>query len=46
MQNRAKGVTLEATPWLGKKAVKMGRYGVSELMRDKNMQKKAIDYML
>ena len=31
-------------PWLAKKTVEMGRYGVSELMRNKNLQKKAVDY--
>ena len=29
---------------MGKKAVEMGRYGASELMRNKNVQKKAINY--
>ena len=29
---------------MGKKAVEMGRYGVSELMRNKNLQKKAVNY--
>ena len=29
---------------MGKKAVEMGRYGASELMRNKNLQKKAFDY--
>ena len=33
-----------ALPWLGKKAVEMGRYGASELMRNKNLQKKAVNY--
>ena len=31
-------------PWLAKKTIEMGRYGASELMRDKNLQKKAVDY--
>ena len=31
-------------PWLTKKSVEMGRYGASELMRNKNLQKKAINY--
>ena len=31
-------------PWMGKKAVEMGRYGASELMRNKNLQKKAVNY--
>ena len=31
-------------PWLAKKTVEMGRYGASELLRDKNLQKKAVDY--
>ena len=31
-------------PWLAKKTVEMGRYGASEIMRDKNLQKKAIAY--
>ena len=29
---------------MGKKAVEMGRYGASELMRNKNFQKKAVNY--
>ena len=33
-------------PWLGKKAVEMGRYYGSEAMRDPKLQKKAIDYAL
>ena len=40
------GVTMHAIPWLGKKAVEMGRYGASELMRNKNMQKKAVNFTL
>ena len=40
------GLTMHAIPWLAKKGVEMGRYGASELMRNKNMQKKAIDYAL
>ena len=31
-------------PLMGKKAVEMGRYGASELMRNKNLQKKAVNY--
>ena len=31
-------------PWLGKKTIEMGRYGASEIMRDKNLQKKAVGY--
>ena len=31
-------------PWLAKITVEMGRYGASELMRNKNLQKKAINY--
>ena len=31
-------------PWMGKKAVEMGRYYGSEALRDKKLQKKAIDY--
>ena len=31
-------------PWLGRKAVEMGRYGASELMRNKKLQKKAVNY--
>ena len=30
-------------PWLAKKTVEMGRYGASELLRNKNLQKKAVD---
>ena len=33
-------------PWLGKKAVEMGRYYGSEAMRNPKIQKKAIDYAL
>ena len=29
---------------MGKKAVEMGRYGANELMRNKNLQKKAVNY--
>ena len=29
---------------MGKKAVEMGRYGESELMRNKKLQKKAVNY--
>ena len=31
-------------PWLAKKTIEMGRYGASEIMRDKKLQKKAVDY--
>ena len=31
-------------PWLAKKTFEMGRYGASELMRDKALQKNAVDY--
>ena len=31
-------------PWLGKKAVEMGRYDGSEALRNPKLQKKAIDY--
>ena len=33
-------------PYLGKKAVEMGRYYGSEALRDQKLQKKAIDYAL
>ena len=33
-------------PWLGKKAVEMGRYYGSEALRNPNLQNKAIDYAL
>ena len=33
-------------PWLGKKAVEMGRYYGSEALRDPKLQKKTIDYAL
>ena len=33
-------------PWMGKKAVEMGRYYGSEALRNKKLQKKAIDYVL
>ena len=36
----ALGVTMHAIPWLGKKAVEMTRYGTSELIRNRNLQKK------
>ena len=36
----------KGVPYLGKKAVEMGRYYGSELMRDPKLQKKAIDYGL
>ena len=29
---------------MGRKAVEIGRYGASELMRNKNLQKKAVNY--
>ena len=31
-------------PWLAKKTIEMGRYCASELLRDKKLQKKAVDY--
>ena len=31
-------------PWLAKKTIEMGRYGASEIIRDKKLQKKAVDY--
>ena len=31
-------------PWLAKKTIEMERYGASELLRDKYLQKKAVDY--
>ena len=33
-------------PWMGKKAVEMGRYYGSEVLRNPKLQKKAIDYAL
>ena len=33
-------------PWMGKKAVEMGRYYGSEALRNPKLQKKAIDYAL
>ena len=33
-------------PWMGKKAVEMGRYHGSEALRNEKLQKKAIDYAL
>ena len=33
-------------PYLGKKAVEMGRYYISEILRDPKLQKKTIDYAL
>ena len=33
-----------ALPWMGHKAVEMGRYGASELMRNKKTTKKAVKY--
>ena len=40
------GVRMHAIPWLGKKAIEMGRYGANELMRNKNLQKKAVNFAL
>lgn len=31
-------------PWMAKTSVEMGRYGSRELMRNKNLQKKAVNY--
>ena len=31
-------------PWMGRKAVEMGQYGASELMRNKKLQKKAVNH--
>ena len=33
-------------PWLGKKAVEMGRYYGSEALRNPKLQKKTLDYAL
>ena len=33
-------------PWLGKKAVEMGRYYGSEALRNRKLQKKALNYAL
>ena len=33
-------------PWMGKKAVEMGRYYASEALRNPKLQKKGIDYAL
>ena len=33
-------------PWMGKKAVEMGKYYGSEALRNPKLQKKAIDYAL
>ena len=33
-----------ALPWMGRKAVEIGRYGASELMRNKKLQRKAVNY--
>ena len=33
-------------PWMGKKAIEMGRYYGSEALRNKKLPKKAIDYAL
>ena len=35
-----------AIPWMGKKAVEMGRYYGSEALRNPKLQKKAIDYAI
>ena len=35
------GVTMHAIPWLGKKAVGMGQYGASELIRNKKITEKS-----
>ena len=40
----AEAFTEHALPWMGRKAVEMGRYGASELMRNKNLQKRAVSY--
>ena len=37
---------MHAIPWLGKKTVEMGRFGASELLRNKKAQKKALDFAL
>ena len=31
-------------PWMGRKAVEMGRYGESEALRNKKLQRKAVNY--
>ena len=31
-------------PWMGRKAVEMGRYGATELIRNKKKQRKAVNY--
>ncbi|CAH3017622.1 unnamed protein product [Porites evermanni] len=33
-----------ALPWMGRKAVEMERYGASEALRNKKLQKKAVNY--
>ena len=33
-------------PWMSKKTFEMGRYVASELMRNQNLQKKAINYRI
>lgn len=38
------GLVHHGIPWMAKKSVKMGRYGASELMRNKNLQKKGVNY--
>ena len=40
------GVTMHAIVWLGKKEVEIGRYRASKLTRNKNMQKKAVNFAL
>ena len=40
----AEAFTEHALPWMGRKAVEMTRYGASELMRNKKLQKKAVNY--
>ena len=40
----AEAFTEHALLWIGRKAVEMGRYGASELMRNKKLQKKAVNY--
>ncbi|CAH3161225.1 unnamed protein product [Porites lobata] len=44
LQTGIDGFVHYGLPWMGKKAVEMGRYGASELMRNKNLQKKAVNY--
>ena len=40
------GFVHHALPYMAKKTVEMGGYYGSEALRDKNLQKKAIDYAL